>query len=71
MDEGRGEVMGLPNNNDEEYRICDVCGKKMYDGYLIHDSEYYCTDKCLHVVYTAEEYKDLYEAGCGYWTHWY
>lgn len=58
----------------EEYmegtRVCDVCGKRHYSGYFIYDEEYYCSDECLHIEYTDEEYQEIYKEDNGYWTEW-
>lgn len=51
-------------------RICDCCNKEMQVGYCIHDSEYYCSDDCLHSAYSPEEYKELCEEDAAYWTQW-
>ena len=52
-------------------RRCNVCGKEMASGYIVADGdEYYCSDECLHTVYTAEEYAELYESDVAFWTEW-
>lgn len=51
-------------------RICDCCKKEIIEGYCVHDSEYYCSDECLHSVYSDEEYKELFEEDCAFWTQW-
>lgn len=52
-------------------RICDVCGAKMEFGYVIDDGlEYYCSDDCLHGVYSEEEYDELCQEDQAYWTVW-
>ena len=57
---------------DENIRICSVCGKEMSEGYFNEDSEeYYCSDECLHKVMTEEEYRQCYEEGFMFWTQWY
>lgn len=63
--------MAFMNNSDDDFRICDVCGKKMYEGYLIDGEEHYCSDECLHKVYTADEYNEMYDEDIGFWTNWY
>lgn len=52
-------------------RVCNVCGKRMVDGFVIYDSEYYCSDECLATVYSNEEYNKIYDEGDGYWTEWW
>lgn len=54
----------------EAPRVCDCCKAEMYEGYLIDDREYYCSDDCLHSAYTPKEYEELCEQGLGYWTTW-
>lgn len=55
-----------------EMRTCSVCGQPMLDGFCIMDgSEYYCSDECLHKVYTEQEYQELYDNDQAYWTTWY
>ena len=52
-------------------RTCDLCGKPMLDGFCIRDGmEYFCSDECLHKVYTEEEYQELYDSDQAYWTTW-
>jgi hypothetical protein len=53
-------------------RRCEICGKVMTEGYIVGDGmAYYCSDECLHKVYTPEEWEEMYENGEGYWTDWY
>ena len=60
---------------NEEYRICTVCSKKMYEGFYVCGN-YYCNESCLHVHYTIEEYEELYyedeygDTDAAYWTVW-
>lgn len=42
----------------------------MYSGYVVGDSEYYCSDECLHEHHTDEEYLEMYESDDAYWTEW-
>lgn len=37
---------------------CDVCGKQMEEGFVIDDSEYFCSKECLHTVYSDKEYNE-------------
>lgn len=56
---------------EKEYRECDTCHAPMLSGYCIHDGEeYYCSDDCLHGVYSKKEYEELCEDDQGYWTEW-
>lgn len=55
----------------EEPRICSVCGKEMWQGYCVGDGDdYYCSDECLHTVYTPKEWEEMYETDQGYYTEW-
>lgn len=40
---------------------CCKCGKCMSEGYVIRESEYYCSEICLHKDYSEEELKSIYE----------
>ena len=52
-------------------RICDECGAEMEFGYVINDGmEYYCSDDCLHGVYSEDEYGELCQEDLAYWTVW-
>ena len=52
-------------------RTCDICHVKMTSGYVIDDGlEYYCSDDCLHSAYSEEEYDELCQDDCAYWTEW-
>ena len=54
-------------------RFCNNCGKYITRGYVIENGmEYYCSDDCLHTIYTEEEYLKLYNDGEGdsYYTEW-
>lgn len=53
---------------DYDYRICDECKEKMYDGFVIEDTFYYCNEECLHKHYTPEQYEEMYEDDTAYWT---
>ena len=50
-------------------RTCKICGKPMTEGYCI-DDDYYCSDSCLHIDFTEDEYLTAYEEGWAYWTEW-
>ena len=52
-------------------RICDVCGVEMEFGYVIDEGmECYCSDDCLHGVYSEDEYDELCQEDLAYWTVW-
>ena len=52
-------------------RRCDTCGVEIISGYVIEDGlEYYCSDDCLHAVYSEKEYDELCQENCAYWTEW-
>lgn len=53
-------------------RKCSICGKPMIDGYCVNDGiDYYCSDDCLHMVFTDEEWEQAYNEDWGYYTEWY
>lgn len=58
---------------EEQYiRVCNVCGKEMWEGYCLGSGEeYYCSDECLFSVYGEQEWSEIYEEDGGYWTEWY
>ena len=59
-------------DDEGEYRICSVCGKKMREGYMVEGGGgYYCSDECLHKEMTEEEYEKYYEDGVMFYTEWY
>ena len=52
-------------------RRCDVCVAEMFSGYVVDDGlEYYCSNDCLHGVYSEEEYDELCRDDRAYWTEW-
>lgn len=57
---------------EEEWRKCDTCGSPMREGYYtdVH-GEYFCSDDCLHSVYSHEEYMEMFERDEAYWTQWF
>jgi hypothetical protein len=55
----------------ESSRTCAACSKTMTKGYCIADgAEYYCSDECLHTEISKEEYDELFDMDCAYWTEW-
>jgi len=66
-----GAIWDVPE--EEEERICSVCGKPMKEGYCLDGGlEYYCSDECLHRDFTDEEWQDeCKENPDSYWTTWY
>lgn len=58
----------------DTWRVCSKCGKRFQEGYMVYGGmEYYCSDECLHSVYSQEEWEEMYDNGnsdsC--WTQWY
>ena len=64
------EQIRMMVTGEDDVRICSVCGNIMHSGYLVDDSKYYCSDKCLHEEISAEEYNEMYENGSAFWTEW-
>lgn len=59
---------------DLEVRVCSICSSLMIAGYVIDGgSEYYCSNECLNVDMTLEEFEQLYNDGSTetYWTEWH
>lgn len=56
----------------ENERVCKICGNaSFYAGFCVGDGEdCYCSEECLKQDYTPEEWAEMYESGCGYWTEW-
>ena len=55
-------------------RICDICHRPMIEGYCMDDGmAHYCSDECLHCVYSDEEFQAMYDGGEGnsYWGVWW
>ena len=81
FEDDTGRFLGCPNCHTDAYlmdiqeedkRICRHCGDLVEEGFCIGDGdEYYCSDACLHTVYTEEEYLELYDTGNAYWSTWY
>lgn len=68
------DLIEYVRNDEIEPRICNECGKEMWEGYCIDNGlEYYCSEECLHKNISEEEFEELYDNGNGdsYWTEWY
>ena len=53
-------------------RKCSICGSPVITGYCVNDGmDYYCSDDCLHMVFTDEEWSEAYEEDWGYYTEWF
>ena len=51
-------------------RTCEICKKEMNQGYCVESGrEYYCSDECLHQIYTEKEWQEMYSED-SYWTEW-
>lgn len=57
-------------NNLQEFRVCDECGKVYNEGFVVCDTEHYCSEECLYKHYTPEEYQELYDENEAYWTQY-
>lgn len=44
----------IPENENANYRICDNCGEKMCDGYIL-GTEHACCDGCAIALYHGDE----------------
>lgn len=57
-----------------DVRVCTSCLSLMVEGYVIDGGvDYYCTDKCLEIDMTLEEFNEAYGDGETetYFTEWY
>jgi hypothetical protein len=70
------EVIEEVVKGDKYARKCDKCGQGMNEGYCIYEGEeYYCSDECLHSVYSKSVWEGMYNAedidnSPSYWTQW-
>jgi late competence protein required for DNA uptake (superfamily II DNA/RNA helicase) len=70
------EVIKEVVKGDRYARKCDKCGQGMNEGFCIYEGEeYYCSNECLHLVYSEEEWSEMYNAedngsSSSYWTQW-
>ena len=61
---------------DKYARKCDKCRQGMNEGYCIYEGqEYYCSNECLHLVYSEQEWSEMYNeedngGSSSYWTQW-
>ena len=72
----RKDDMDFWSNLEEQldcFRICDVCGEPMLEGFLVCGSMHYCSEECLQRDWTEEEYLDLCEDEDNdtFWTTWF
>ena len=57
--------------DSDTLRICSKCGHIMQHGYYFEGTgDYYCSDACLRIDMTEEEYQQAYEEDEAYWTEW-
>lgn len=65
-----------PKNGTKYARKCTKCNKGMNSGYVLaNGDEYYCSDECLHKVYTPQAWEllvddDDCDEGYNYYTEW-
>jgi late competence protein required for DNA uptake (superfamily II DNA/RNA helicase) len=70
------EVIEEVVKGDKYARKCDKCGQGMNEGFCIYEGEeYYCSDECLHLVYSKSVWEGMYNAedignSPSYWTQW-
>jgi hypothetical protein len=70
------EVIEEVVKGDKYARKCDKCGQGINEGFCIYEGqEYYCSDECLHSVYSEQEWSEMYNAedigsSSSYWTQW-
>lgn len=56
-----------------DFRVCDMCGAIMFDGYVRDGGwVYYCSEKCLAEDFDEDGwYKECESNEESYWTQWY
>jgi hypothetical protein len=70
------EIIEEVVKGDKYARKCDKCGQGMNEGYCIYEGEeYYCSDECLHSVYSKSVWEGMFDAedignSPSYWTQW-
>ncbi len=53
-------------------RKCSICGSPVIAGYCVNEGmDYYCSEDCLHMVFTDEEWEQAYNEDWGYYTEWF
>lgn len=50
--------------------ICNKCGEKIDDGYLVDEYYVYC-NKCIKEMYTDKEMEEGYKDNSIFWTTFY
>lgn len=54
---------------DEYVRTCNSCKNDMFEGYLLEVSgDTYCSEECLHLDVSPDEYEELFNSGDACWT---
>ena len=54
---------------DDFIRNCNCCKNDMFEGYLLEVSgDTYCSEECLHLEVSPDEYEELFESGDACWT---
>jgi hypothetical protein len=70
------EVIEEVVKGDKYARKCDKCRQGMNEGYCIYEGEEsYCSDECLHSVYSKSVWEGMFDAedignSPSYWTQW-
>jgi hypothetical protein len=56
-----------------DFRVCDMCGSIMFDGYVRDGGWiYYCSEECLYTDFDEEGWcKECENNEESYWTQWY
>lgn len=71
-----GHVEDIVSEYDiNSLRICEYCHKPMNEGWLINNTETFCSDNCLHWTHPEIELETLKsqateDGSLGYWTKW-
>lgn len=59
----------IEDNEIDNLRVCQHCGKFIIEGYLYRDFETFCSDKCFINEYGRKTYDEA-DDDVLYWTAW-
>ena len=59
----------IEENEIENLRVCETCGKFITEGYIYRDFETYCSDECFIVAHGNSTLQNADEDEL-YWTAW-
>lgn len=59
----------IEENEIENLRVCESCGKFITEGYIYRDFETYCSDECFMNIHGKQAFENADEDEL-YWTAW-